>query len=446
MSEHNTTEFGRGTTPPDPFTTLRAVDTPGWSDPIAPEPEFARALRDRLERGATLPEGVVMSDTIIAAAPETDTPVVERPGALPYLAIAGARAAIDWYVDHLGAHLRGEPIVMDDGRIGHAELEVGGGAIYLADEFPDMGLTAPTPGHVSVSLMLAVDDTDVAVAAAERGGASVTREPVEGYGARSGTIVDPFGHRWMLTGPSKAGAGAAANRIQHGDVVYMSLQTSDTARAARFYGAVLGWDYDPETRQVTNLGHRLGLSATPGYGEQGSLYCVYAVDDFTAAREAIIAAGGQAGEVSTVARDATQVIDCVDDQGVAFSVHVADPGTPRPDQHPRGIGEMSYLTVHTPSSERFRTFYGSALGWTFHGGRIDDGWEVDDVRPQVGIAGGAEMARTVPMWNVADIDAAIDRLRSAGGRVITEPARQAYGIMALCADDQDGEFYLGQLF
>ncbi|MGV9709138.1 VOC family protein [Gordonia sp. NPDC003424] len=457
MSEHNTTEFGSGATPPDPFTALRAVDAPGWSDPVAPDPEFARALRDRLERGATLPEGVVMSGTTIATAPEAttpaetpeaETPTVERPGALPYLVIAGAHEAIDWYREHLGARLRGEPIVMDDGRIGHAELEMGDGVIYLADEFPDMGLTAPTPGHVSVSLMMAVADTDVAVATAERGGAAVTREPYEGYGHRTGTIVDPFGHRWMLTGPSKivAGAPEAATGIRQGDIVYMSLQTPSTERAARFYGAVLGWQYDPDSRQVTNLGHRLGLSDTPGYGEPGSIYCVYAVDDFSAAREAVIAAGGQAGDVSSVARDAVRVIDCVDDQGVAFSVHVAEPGTPRPDQHPRGVGEMSYLTVHTADSARFRAFYGAALGWTFHGGRIDDGWEVDEVRPQVGIAGGAETPASVPMWNVADMDAAVERVRAAGGRVVADPEHQAYGIMALCADDQGAQFYLGQLF
>ncbi|MFW0794027.1 VOC family protein [Gordonia sp. CPCC 205515] len=445
MSEHNATEFGSGTTPPDPFTALRAVDMPGWSDPVAPEPEFARALRDRLERGATLPQGVVMSDTTIASAPETDTPTVERPGALPYLAIAGAREAIDWYVEHLDATLRGEPILMDDGRIGHAELEMGSGVIYLADEFPDLGLTAPAPGRVSVSLMLPVDDTDRAVAAAERGGAAVTREPFEGYGNRTGTIVDPFGHRWMLTGPSKTGA-SVANLIQRGDVAYMSLQTPSIERAARFYGAVLGWEVDRETRQVTNLGHRMGLSEIPGYGESGTIYCVYAVDDFVTARDAVIAAGGEAGEVSSVARDAVQVLDCVDDQGVKFSVHVPEPGTPRPDQHARGVGEMSYLTVHTADSARFRAFYGTALGWTFRAGRIDDGWEVDDVRPQVGVAGGAETPVAVPMWNVADMDGAVERVRAAGGRVITEPDSQAYGIMALCADDQGAEFYLGQLF
>ncbi len=443
MSEHNTTDRGRAT-PPEPFAVLRAADTPGWSDPVAPDDEFARALRDRLERGATLPQGVVMSTTTIDTISGPAAPTVERPGALPYLTVADARAATDWYTAHLGARLRGEPIVMDDGRIGHAEVEIGGGAIYLADEFADIGLSAPAPGAVSVSLMLPVDDTDAALQTARRGGAIVQREPYEAHGTRGATIIDPFGHRWMLTGPSKAQA-PAPERIRPGDIVYVSLQTSDVARAARFYDAVLGWEYDPATRQVTNLGHRLGISGAGGYGAPGTLYCVYAVDDFDAARAAILTAGGQAGEV-TEAGDGVPVLDAVDDQGVAFSVHVPAPGEARPDQHPRGVGEMSYLTVHTPSSARFRDFYGAALGWTFHGGRIDDGWEVDEVHPQVGIAGGADRSVTIPMWNVADMDAAVDRVRAAGGRVIDEPSRAPYGITARCADDQGAEFYLGQLF
>ncbi len=37
----------------------------------------------------------------------------------PYLCVADARAAIDWYVDVLGATVTYEPVVMPDGRVGH---------------------------------------------------------------------------------------------------------------------------------------------------------------------------------------------------------------------------------------------------------------------------------------------------------------------------------------
>lgn len=437
----NSTEYPDPTG--DPLRILRAADTPGFDDPVAPDPDFARALRDRLSRGATLPKEVIVSTVeTISDTTVSVSSTVERPGALPYLTVVDARRAIDWYVDHLGARLRGEPIVMDDGSIGHAELEMGDGVIYLATEFPDMGLRAPAPGHVSVSLMLPVADTDAAMGRAEQGGGSVTREPYEAYGARTGTIVDPFGHRWMLTGPSKVGA---AERIHPGDIVYMSLQTPDAARAARFYGAVLGWEYDPQTRQVTNLGHRLGISNAAGYGSN-TLFCVYTVDDFASAQAAIVAAGGRAGNIGEVSADGARVVDAVDNQGVAFAVHVPDPGAPRGAQHPRGIGEMSYLTVHTPDSAHYRAFYGAVLGWDFRPGRIDDGWEVTDVRPQIGVAGGADSAVAVPMWNTDDVAAAVQRVRAAGGQVLDEPERAPYGITARCTDDQGAHFYLGQLF
>ncbi len=441
MSPRNSTRFGEAR---DPLHVLRAADTPGFDDPVEPDRGFAASLRDRLERGATLPQGVIMStatqfdEAATVEATSSTVPVVERPGALPYLTVAESQAAIDWYTANLGARLRGEPIVMDDGAIGHAELEIGGGVIYLAAEFPDLGLRAPDPGHVSVSLMLAVDDTDAAVATAARAGAAVTREPYEAYGSRTGVIVDPFGHRWMLTGPSKA---QLSDRIRQGDIGYMSLNIPDAARARRFYAAVLGWEFDPEGRRVINVGHRLGIFETDG---EPTVFCAYAVDDLEAAQARIVAAGGQ-GEFGT-SPDGHRVVDAVDAQGVRFAVFAPEPGDVRPDQHPRDIGAMSYLTVMTPDSARFRDFYGSVLGWTFHGGRIDDGWEVDDGRPQVGIAGGANTSVAVPMWVTDDVAAAVERVRAAGGGVLEEPRTAPYGVSARCTDDQGAEFYLGQLF
>jgi len=244
----------------DPLSVLRASTTPGWNEPVSPATDFADALRSRLEHGVSLPEGVDMNtieleheltqqDSTDSGGPSATPLPVERPGALPYLTVRDARSAIDWYVEHLGATLRGDPILMDDNTIGHAELEIGDGAIYLAEEFPNMGLRAPAAGAVSVSLMLAVADTDEALHRAQRGGAAVTREPYEAYGTRTATVVDPFGHRWMLTGPVPATA-APHSRIRHGDIGFISVNTHDAARARAFYSAVLGWEFDTDERHV----------------------------------------------------------------------------------------------------------------------------------------------------------------------------------------------------
>ncbi|MDV7243985.1 MULTISPECIES: VOC family protein [Rhodococcus] len=126
---------------------------------------------------------------------------VPVPGAVPYLTVRRGTEAVEWYSAVFGARVVGEPIVLDDGRIGHVELQLPTGMIYLAEEFPEMGLTAPEAGSTSVSLMLAVDDPDAVLLSARDAGGTVERWISEGHGHRNATLIDPFGHRWMLVGP-----------------------------------------------------------------------------------------------------------------------------------------------------------------------------------------------------------------------------------------------------
>ena len=119
---------------------------------------------------------------------------------------------------------------------------------------------------------------------------SVQREAYENYGARNATIIDPFGHRWMLSGP----VTGAPIQIQHGDVGYVSVWTPDADRAAAFYGHVLGWTYDPQTHQVTNTREHIGIYSVDG---PPTLFCCYAVADLDGARQAIVDGGGTVDEL-----------------------------------------------------------------------------------------------------------------------------------------------------
>ena len=96
-------------------------------------------------------------------------------------------------------------------------------------------------------------------------------------------------------------------------------------------------------------------------------------------------------------------------------------------------------------SSAFRAFYSRALFWSYEPGRVDDGWQITQSHPMAGVAGGSARHVTVPMWTVADIEAAVARVREAGGTVIDEPSQQSYGRSALCTDDQGTRFYLGEL-
>ncbi len=142
-----------------------------------------------------------MSDLVI------ETPVfrAERRAITPYLAVAGARDAIDWYIEAFSAIVTREPVIMPDGRVGHAELEIGGALIMLSDEHPEIGVTAPVPGQASVTLYLEVADASEAAARAAAAGASLER-PVADYPyGRMGVLRDPFGHRWMVRSESGIG-------------------------------------------------------------------------------------------------------------------------------------------------------------------------------------------------------------------------------------------------
>jgi PhnB protein len=117
----------------------------------------------------------------------------------PYLFIDGAARALDYYQKAFGAT---EIMRMPgpDGRIAHAEIQIGDSRIMLADEHPEMDARGPTSiGGSPVNLMLYVEDVDAVFAAAIAAGGVETR-PVKNqfYGDRSGCLTDPFGHSWTV--------------------------------------------------------------------------------------------------------------------------------------------------------------------------------------------------------------------------------------------------------
>ena len=123
----------------------------------------------------------------------------DYPRVTPYLIIDGASDAIDFYTKVLGAQERMR-MPGPDGKLGHAELQLGNSVIMLADEFPDMGAVGPkSVGGTPVTLHVYVEDVDSVFANAVASGAKEIRA-VENqfYGDRSGQFEDPFGHQWNV--------------------------------------------------------------------------------------------------------------------------------------------------------------------------------------------------------------------------------------------------------
>jgi PhnB protein len=118
----------------------------------------------------------------------------------PYLIVRGAADAIEFYKQAFsGQELMRMPSA--DGRVAHAELQLGDSRVMLADEHPEMEALAPQqPGHSGVGLCLYVADVDRVFAKATQAGAQVKR-PLQDqfYGDRTATLVDPFGHVWTIS-------------------------------------------------------------------------------------------------------------------------------------------------------------------------------------------------------------------------------------------------------
>ena len=122
---------------------------------------------------------------------------------VPYITVKGAARAIDFYKNVFGAIESGARYTEPSGRIGHAEISIGGARIMLSDEHPEIGVLSPdTLGGTPLTLHLQVRDAAATVAHAAAAGATVQHAVQDQpYGERSGTIKDPFGHRWMIATP-----------------------------------------------------------------------------------------------------------------------------------------------------------------------------------------------------------------------------------------------------
>jgi PhnB protein len=117
----------------------------------------------------------------------------------PYLSVDDAEAAIDFYGRAFGAKERTR-MAAPDGKVAHAELEIGDSLVMLSDPFPQFSAKPPTElGGNSSNVMLYVENVDEFVQQAVDAGATVTT-PVEDqfWGDRYGAVTDPFGHTWLV--------------------------------------------------------------------------------------------------------------------------------------------------------------------------------------------------------------------------------------------------------
>jgi PhnB protein len=158
-----------------------------------PRDEFRSNLRDELKRRAVMESAAGTALGKVPPVPEGHHTVS------PYLAVRNAAGAIEFYKNAFGATelMR---MTAADGKIGHAEVQIGDSRIMLSDEFPDYGAVSPeTAGGTPVSIHLYVESVDSMLARAANAGATITSQATDyPYGERQANLRDPFGHSWTL--------------------------------------------------------------------------------------------------------------------------------------------------------------------------------------------------------------------------------------------------------
>jgi PhnB protein len=116
----------------------------------------------------------------------------------PFLAVRGAKAALDFYRDVYGARIL--DVTEFGGLVVHASVDFGLGILQLGEPSPDYGLVAAPAGDADCySMGLYVPDVDAVVERAVAAGATVREAPSTFVsGDRYASIRDPFGVRWSI--------------------------------------------------------------------------------------------------------------------------------------------------------------------------------------------------------------------------------------------------------
>ena len=147
---------------------------------------------------ARLQQQLIRRDSMSSPAQQHETDPVRSVSL--YICVADANAAIEFYREAFGAKevMR---LTEPDGRIGHAEIQIGNAVVMISDEYPDYGTLSPqTIGGSSVKIHLDVTDVDTFAERAIKAGATLVRPIADQfYGARSGQIADPFGYTWIVS-------------------------------------------------------------------------------------------------------------------------------------------------------------------------------------------------------------------------------------------------------
>lgn len=248
----------------------------------------------------------------------------------------------------------------------------------------------------------------------------------------------------------------------HGSFVWYELLTTDPMAAEAFYCSVIGWNAREggvSDRSYTVLSVNgtpaAGLMAIPAEaratGARPGWIGYVAVDDVDAYASRVAGAGGavhrQAEDVPGVGRFAV----VADPQRVPFVLFRGTDQDRGPQPAPGTPGHTGWHELHADDQEAAFAFYSGLFGWT-KAEALDMGpMGTYQIFAIGGVSAGGMMKRSEttpgPFWlfyvNIDAIDAAANRVRNAGGQVVSGPHQVPGGSWIIhCIDPQGAPFAL----
>ena len=237
---------------------------------------------------------------------------------------------------------------------------------------------------------------------------------------------------------------------------WYELMTSDTEAAGKFYSNVVGWT----TKDVGNADMQYTTFNVGESGVAGMLHLpqhtgwigYIHVDDVDAHVDKIVEAGGKLWKPATDVPGMLRFAVMADPQGAGFVVFTSNPAMPSPADPPKPPtpGTIGWHELYAADLEPAWEFYSTMFGWTINHDMdmgpmgvyriFNDG---DDTK-LMGAGGMMTKDPNVPnpTWGfyfaVDGINAAIERINAAGGKVLLGPHQVPGDSWIVMAEDPQG--------
>ncbi len=239
---------------------------------------------------------------------------------------------------------------------------------------------------------------------------------------------------------------------------WYELMTNDMKAAGKFYSEVVGWTTKEmpasEGMEYTtfNVGDAgiAGMLNLPGH----TAWIGYiAVDDVDAHIEKIVEAGGKLWKPATDVPGMLRFAVMSDPQGAAIVVFTPNPAMPSPERPPSGAtGTIGWHELYTTDLEGGFDFYNKLFGWT----KLSDmdmgqmgSYRIFDQGEGKSMGDGGMMTKPpqvpVAAWQfyfvVDSIEAAIERVKSGGGKVVHGPVQVPGDSWIIQGQDPQGAMF-----